>query len=78
LARALTALFRSEGRDFLPRYENFLKATGSDTVENVCRATLGLELGAPAFWEAAIDSLEAPLTRYRRLLAEARAAGPQG
>ncbi len=78
LARALTALFRSEGRDFLPRYEKFLMATGGDTVENVCRATLGLELGQPAFWEAAIDSLEAPLARYRRLLEETRPAGLEG
>jgi oligoendopeptidase F len=78
LARALIALFRTQGSDFLARYETFLKTTGSDTVENVCRATLGLELGQPAFWEAAIDSLEAPLARYRRLLAEARPAGPGG
>jgi oligoendopeptidase F len=76
LARALTTLFRTEGRAFLPRYESFLKMTGSDTVENVCRATLGVELGTPAFWETAIDSLQAPLARYRRLLAAARAASP--
>jgi oligoendopeptidase F len=74
LARALTTRFRTEGREFLPRYETFLKMTGSDTVENVTRAALGVDLTAPAFWETAIDSLQAPLARYRRLLAATRAA----
>jgi oligoendopeptidase F len=46
--------------------------TGSDTVENATREVLGLDLTAPAFWETAIDSLQAPLARYRRLLADAR------
>ena len=71
LARALTALFREEGRGFLPRYEKFLKMTGSDTVENVTRECLGVDVTSPAFWETAIDSLAEPLERYRRLLAAA-------
>jgi oligoendopeptidase F len=68
LSRALYALFKKEGADFLRRYEEFLRLTGSDTVENVVRRTLGRDLEEPEFWSEAIRSLEGPLGRLENLL----------
>ena len=71
LARAMIHRFRLEGAAFLPRYESFLRMSGSGTVEEVSRKTLNIELGDPAFWTQAIKSLEDPLRRYREEIAQA-------
>jgi oligoendopeptidase F len=68
LSRALYALFKKAGADFLPKYEAFLRLAGSDTAENVVRRTLGQNLEDPDFWNEAIRSLEEPLTRLQDLL----------
>ena len=68
LSRGLYAMFRKEGADFLHRYEEFLRLTGSDTAENVVRRTLGRDLEHPDFWSEAIRSLEEPLNRLETLL----------
>ena len=68
LSRGLYAMFRKEGDDFLPKYEEFLCLAGSDTAENVVRRTVGCELEAPEFWSEAIRSLEEPMTRLEALL----------
>lgn len=57
LSRGLFARFLKEGVDFLPRYETFLKRSGSDTAENVVRQTIGPDLTQPDFWVEAIRSL---------------------
>ncbi len=68
LARALYNLFRQQGASFLPQYEEFLLLTGSDTVENVVRRSIGEDISQPAFWAQAIQSLEEPLAQYKELL----------
>jgi len=68
LSRGLFAMFKEEGPDFLPRYEAFLRLTGSDTVENVARRSIGRDLESPDFWADAIRSLEAPLEQLEALL----------
>jgi oligoendopeptidase F len=68
LARFLIARFRNEGPAFLPRYEAFLKASGSATVERVVGDTLGEDIGRPEFWQTAIDGLMPDLTRFRQML----------
>jgi oligoendopeptidase F len=60
LTRALHARLAEEGPSFLRRYEDFLRATGSDTVENVVRATLGEDTTDAAFWARSIATLERP------------------
>ncbi len=67
LSRGLYAMFRKEGPDFLPRYESFLRLTGSDTAENVARRSLGSDLEKSDFWVQAIRSLEEPLSRLEAL-----------
>jgi len=68
LARALFKLFKDEGPSFLPRYEEFLRLTGSDTVENVTKRSIGADITDPAFWAESIHGLEEPLKLYKKLL----------
>ena len=65
LARALIHTFEREGAAFFPRYEAFLRRSGSDSVENVIRQTLEADASSVEFWEDALQSLNAPLARYR-------------
>jgi oligoendopeptidase F len=73
LSRAIVSRAKTEGRAFLPSYERLLRATGSDTAENVISDALGEDLRSPAFWSSAIDLIEADLERF-----EAAAAGTSG
>ncbi len=73
LSRGLFAQYEQEGPDFLPRYERYLKLTGSDTAENVVRRTVGLELTEPGFWSGAIRGLQGVLDQLEASVAESRA-----
>ncbi len=68
MAATLFTKFKAEGSAFLPKYETFLRLTGSDTAENVAKRSLGADLGDPAFWETAIKGLAGQLAQYRKLL----------
>lgn len=70
LSRGLYSMFKQEGSDFLPRYEEFLRLTGSDTAEGVARRALGRDLEDTQFWTEAIQTLEAPLAELEELLPE--------
>jgi oligoendopeptidase F len=49
-------------------YEAFLAESGSQSCEDVVKATLGADIADPAFWEARIDSLRTPFAHYKDLL----------
>jgi oligoendopeptidase F len=68
LSRGLYAMFNTDGSEFLSQYEQFLRLAGSDTAENVVKATLGRDLETPEFWSEAIQSLERPLSRLEAML----------
>ncbi|MFT5367552.1 MAG: oligoendopeptidase F [Candidatus Latescibacterota bacterium] len=68
LSRGLFALFQKEGADFLPRYEDFLRLTGSDTCENVAKQSIGQDLEKPDFWVQAIRGMEDPLAQLEEIL----------
>ena len=68
LSRGLFALFQKEGADFLPRYEDFLRLTGSDTCENVAKQSIGQDLEKPDFWVQAIRGLSDPLAQLEEIL----------
>jgi len=70
LSRGLFALFQQDGEAFLPRYEEFLRLTGSDTAENLARRSLDCDLESPQFWAGAIQTLETPLLELEKLLPE--------
>ena len=74
MAATLFAKFKAEGPAFLPKYEAFLRLTGSDTAENVAKRSLGADIGKPEFWETAIKGLSEPLARYRKLLENLKVA----
>ena len=68
LSRALYAMFKKDGREFLPTYEEFLRLSGSDTAENVVKRTVGCNLENSDFWSEAIQSLKEPLAQLEALL----------
>ena len=68
LSRALYAIFKKEGAQFVPKYEEFLRRAGSDTAENVVQQTVGRDIEKTEFWSEAIRSLEEPLDRLQSLL----------
>jgi oligoendopeptidase F len=68
LSRGLYRIFKHEGRTFLPKYEEFLRLAGSDTVENVVTRTIGEDIQKPDFWNAAITTLEEPLNALQAIL----------
>ena len=49
------ARFLKEGPEFLPRYEELLRLTGSASAEEVAMQSLGVDLEKPEFWNASID-----------------------
>jgi len=67
LSRGLYNMFTREGATFLPKYEEFLRRTGSDTPENVVKQTIGVDLQKPEFWSESIRSLEQPLIELQAL-----------
>lgn len=60
----LRARAKQEGRDFIPRYVNLLRHTGSAGVEQVARESLGIDLSSPGFWHASIDQIEESAARF--------------
>ncbi|MFA4985366.1 MAG: M3 family oligoendopeptidase [Candidatus Brocadiia bacterium] len=75
LSKALFNLFRKEGPAFLPRYEDFLRLTGSAPVEEVAMRSIGADLTKPKFWSESINSLNEPLALYKKLLSKKAAKG---
>jgi oligoendopeptidase F len=71
LARSLYLRLKQEGPTFLPKYQEFLRLTGSDTVEGAVRRAIGADTKDPAFWAEAVKSLAGPLALYRKLLSAA-------
>jgi oligoendopeptidase F len=67
LSRGLFARFREEGAAFLPRYEEFLRRTGSGTAEQVAREAIGVDLESPQFWADAIGTLAEPVEQLETL-----------
>ncbi|OGE22553.1 MAG: hypothetical protein A3J42_04760 [Candidatus Dadabacteria bacterium RIFCSPHIGHO2_12_FULL_53_21] len=68
LSRGLFSMFKREGKGFLPKYEEFLRLSGSDTAENVAKRSIGRDLESPDFWAESINSLNEPLSRLKGLL----------
>ena len=63
-SKGIVARFRDEGASFLAKYEALLRATGSDTAEGVAQTALGVDLRDDAFWNGAIDLIEADVARF--------------
>ena len=68
LSRGLFSIFKQEGREFLNKYEEFLRLSGSDTAENVAKKTIGKDLTKPDFWIDAIRTLEKPYQEFSEII----------
>jgi oligoendopeptidase F len=68
LSRGMAAELEREGPAFLPKYEAFLRASGSGYAHEVAKSTVGRDLESPEFWASAVDTLRAPLDELERLL----------
>jgi len=76
LSQALFGEFLRTGPDFLPRYETFLRLSGSATCEEVVRRSLGRDIRDRGFWSDALSGIE---LRVRELeSAVASQGGPCG
>ena len=69
LSRALFNEFTHTGTDFLPRYEAFLLATGSNNCEDAVKKTLGWDIREESFWANTIKTIEEPLAQFEALIA---------
>jgi oligoendopeptidase F len=63
LSRGLFAEFKACGAEFLPRYEELLRQSGSHEAPELVKQTLGVDLEQPEFWARSIESLFGPLDR---------------
>ena len=68
LSRGLFAKFKEQGPGFLPRYEEFLRLSGSAPAADVARRAIGCDLESPDFWKSAIETLREPVEQLEALL----------
>lgn len=69
LSQALFAEFKRSGPAFLPRYEAFLRATGTASCEDAVKSTLGWDITQPAFWAGAVETVRGPVGEFAALTA---------
>lgn len=69
LASGLAARSAAEGPAFAADYRRLLADTGAMTCEDLARRHLGVDLGQPEFWQAAIDRPLAHVAEFARLAA---------
>lgn len=69
LVLSLYALYRKNGKTFVPKYMELLAAGGSESPE-VLTKRMGLDIKKPAFWKAGITLLSDMVDEAERLAAE--------
>ena len=67
LSSGLTAMFKEEGEEFIPKYEAFLRFTGDEMAHKVAKKTLKVELEKKDFWIKAIMSHESEVKEFEKL-----------
>jgi oligoendopeptidase F len=70
LSRGLYGMFKKEQEAFLPKYENFLRKSGSNMAHLVAKETLGADLESKEFWKQSIMSHEPELKLFEELVAK--------
>ena len=70
LSRGLYGMFKQQREKFLPKYEEFLRHSGSNMAHIVAKETIGADLEQPAFWKQAILSHEPDLKLFEELSAK--------
>lgn len=67
LSRGLFEMFKKEGTKFLPRYEQFLRESGSDMAHIIAQKTLDANLEKTEFWKQAIMGYKSELEQFENL-----------
>lgn len=75
LSEGLQARARTEGQDFLPKYEQLLRLTGSHPAEEVVARSIGVDLSQEDFWQEAIDGIALAVERFQALSSEVLESG---
>jgi len=78
LSEGLQARARTEGHDFLPRYEQLLRLTGSHPAEEVVARSIGVDLSREDFWQEAIDGIALEVERFEHVSHELFEGGGGG
>ena len=65
-ALGLYAQFEKEGKDFVPKYRNLLKATASASCEDVAKLA-NIDTTQVAFWESSLDQIVKRIDQYIEL-----------
>jgi oligoendopeptidase F len=68
LSRGMYARYLQDGAAFFPRYEAFLRATGSGAAQDVAKSALGADLEKPQFWDDAIATLKGPIDELEAVI----------
>lgn len=69
LSQALFAEFEKSGADFLPRYEAFLRTTGTATCEDAVKSTLGWDITREEFWAESIRAVSPSIEAFAQIVA---------
>jgi pepF/M3 family oligoendopeptidase len=65
-ALGLFAIFRREGRAFVPRYQELLRSTGQDYAAPLA-ARFGIDITRPDFWRASLGIIEDQVRRFEAI-----------
>ena len=67
LSRSLHAMYLAQGRDFVPRYQAFLRAATVMDAEDAA-ALCGADLTDPDFWRQGVASCKSEIEEFLSLL----------
>ena len=62
-ATGLYAIYKKEGKSFVPAYEQLLASTGEGTAADLA-ARFGIDIRSKAFWQASLDLIGERIDRY--------------
>ncbi|WP_018962735.1 M3 family oligoendopeptidase [Coprothermobacter platensis] len=65
-SKALYAMYKEQGKDFLPAYENLLRNTGKHDIKDL-GSLIGVNLTDKKFWEKSIALIEEEVNEFERL-----------
>jgi len=65
-SKALYAMYKEQGKDFIPAYENLLRNTGKHDIRELGQL-IGVDLTQKSFWEKSIELIEQQVEQFERL-----------
>jgi len=65
-SKALYAMYKEQGKDFIPAYENLLRNTGKHDIGELGQL-IGVDLTQKSFWEKSIELIEQQVEQFERL-----------